>query len=433
MAEFDPPHEVASLGGNPLSSLRYRDNRVFWIGTSFSSIGQAAFLVASSWLAFRLGGSGAVGIVTFATMIPLFLATLAGGVLADRQERRRLVLAAEAAQGVLALVIAVLAWRGAMGLAQLVVLVFLTGVARAIEMPTVQTVLPNLVPRDELLNIFSLNNLANRGSRFVGPALVATLLELRGPAPAFLVIALLYLLALSQVVRVPRMRQTHVSQLNLRQQVAEGAHYIAGHSPLGLLLLVVVLHCLLTMSFDSTLPLFASQNLNGDGAIYSTMVSAMGLGSIVAALLLASIHSQRGRGALLLIGGIGSGAATALMAISMNNLLALSAIFLVGMMTTWFMTLANTMMQEAVPDGLRGRISGIYLMSASGVMSFGNLGAGYLAARYGSAAVLGLPALGFIVLLLAFSGLRPALRRLYRAGSFSLEQPGALEPLNVAD
>ena len=176
---MDEP-STASLSGNPLSSLRFRDNRVFWLGTSFSSIGQAAFLVASSWLAFRLDGSSAVGIVTFATMIPLFLATLIGGVLADRRERRFLVLSSEAAQGVIAVVIALLALRGSMPLWGLVALVFLAGIARAIEMPTVQAVLPSLVPRDELLNIFSLNNMANRGSRFVGPALIAPILGLGG-------------------------------------------------------------------------------------------------------------------------------------------------------------------------------------------------------------------------------------------------------------
>lgn len=427
---------VPTRRGNPLSSLRFRDNRVFWLGTSCSSIGQAAFLVASSWLAFRLGGSGAVGLVTFATMIPLFLATLVGGVLADRRERRSLVLASEAAQGVIAVVIAVQALRGAMPLAALVALVFLAGVARAIEMPTVQTVLPSLVPRDELLNIFSLNNLASRGSRFVGPALVAPILGLGGRhagALAYLVIAALYLLALLQVLRVPTMRQTHRTTLNVRQQVVEGVRYLGAHSVLGLLLGVVILHCLLTMSFDSTLPLFASQNLHGSGAIYSSMVSAMGLGSIAAALLLAGMHSPRRRGALLFIGGVGSGFATGLMAIAMNNLLALGAIFLVGVTTTWFMTLANTMMQEAVPDRLRGRVSGIYLMSASGVMSFGNLGAGYLAARYGSAPVLGWPALLFVVLLLVISGVRPALRRLYRAGTFATERTGSAAPLTLAD
>ena len=432
---MDEPSTTA-LSGNPLSSLRFRDNRVFWLGTSFSSIGQASFLVASSWLAFRLDGSGAVGIVTFATMIPLFLATLVGGVLADRRERRFLVLSAEAAQGVIAVAIALLALRGSMPLWGLVALVFASGIARAIEMPTVQAVLPSLVPRDELLNIFSLNNLANRGSRFVGPALIAPILGLgglRAAAFAYLIIAVCYLLAILQVARVPKMHRQHETTLNVRQQVVEGVHYLRAHSVLGLLLGVVVLHCLLTMSFDSTLPLFASQNLHGSGAIYSSMVSAMGLGSIAAALLLAGMRSERGRGALLLIGGLGSGVATAVMAISMNSLFALSAIFLVGAVTTWFMTLANTMMQEAVPDQLRGRVSGIYLMSASGVMSFGNLGAGYLAANIGSAPVLGFPALLFIVLLLVISGVRPSLRHLYRAGTFAAEPAGSLSPLTPAD
>jgi MFS family permease len=278
--------------------------------------------------------------------------------------------------------------------------------------------------------------MANRGSRFVGPALIAPILGLgglRAAAFAYLIIAVFYLLAILQVARVPKMHRQHETTLNLRQQVAEGVRYIGSHSVLGLLLGVIVLHCLLTMSFDSTLPLFASQNLHGDGAIYSSMVSAMGLGSIAAALLLAGLRSERWRGALLLIGGLGSGLATALMAISMNNLLALSAIFLVGVMTTWFMTLANTMMQEAVPDQLRGRVSGIYLMSASGVMSFGNLGAGYLAANFGSAPVLGLPALLFIVLLVVISGVRPSLRRLYRAGTFAAEPGASLPPLTPAD
>lgn len=409
-------HSPRRVRANPLSSLRYRDNRVFWFGTTLSSIGQAAFLVSSSWFAFRLGGSGAVGLVTFATMVPLFLATLLGGLLADRADRRLLVLSTEALQGFIALVIGVQAIRGAMLLPELVLLVFLSGIARAIEQPTVQTVLPSLVPQDELLNIFALSNLATRGSRFAGPALVATLLATRGAGPAFVVIAILYLLAIGQVRRVPLKRQAALAPISLMEQVKEGGRYIRVQGAIALLLGVIVLHCLLTMAFDATLPLFASQNLRGDGAIYSSLISAMGLGSIVAALALAATHSRRQRGALLLVGGIGSGVATATMAVMMSNLLALTAIFLIGAMTTLFMTIANTMMQEAVPDYLRGRISGIFLMSASGVMSFGNLGMGYLAARIGAPLALGPPALLFIVLLLILSGLRPVLRRLYRDG-----------------
>jgi MFS family permease len=404
------------IRANPLSSLRYRDNRVFWFGTTLSSIGQAAFLVSSSWFAFHLGGSGAVGLVTFATMVPLFLATLLGGLLADRMDRRKLVLGTEATQACIALVIGVLAIRGAVALPGLVALVFASGVARAIEQPTVQTVLPSLVPRGELLNIFALNNMANRGSRFAGPVLIASLLATRGAGPAYLVIAALYVLAFSQVLRVPMVRQAPLGPIGLVDQIKEGGRYIREQGVIALLLGITVLHCLLTMAFDATLPLFASQSLHGDGAIYSSLVSAMGLGSIIAALVLAAMHSRRQRGVMLFIGGIGSGLATATMAVMMNNLLALTSIFMIGATTTFFMTITNTMMQEAVPDQLRGRISGIFLMSASGVMSFGNLGMGYLAARVGAPLALGPPALLFIVLLLVISALRPVLRHLYRDG-----------------
>lgn len=417
MEQRDQSHRTPPrIRANPLSSLRYRDNRVFWFGTTLSSIGQAAFLVSSSWFAFRLGGSGAVGVVTFATMIPLFLATLLGGLLADRADRRLLVLITEAAQGIIALIIGVQALRGAMPLPELVLLVFASGIARAIEQPTVQTVLPSLIPRDELLNIFALSNLATRGSRFAGPAIIATLLATRGAGPAFLVIAVLYVLAIGQVLRVRLTRQAALAPISVVEQIKEGGRYVREQGAITLLLGMIVLHCLLTMAFDATLPLFASQNLRGDGAIYSSLISAMGLGSIFAALILAGMHSRRQRGALLFVGGIGSGIATAAMAVMMNNLLALTSIFIVGAMTTLFMTLANTMMQEAVPDYLRGRISGIFLMSASGVMSFGNLGMGYLAARVGAPLALGPPALLFIVLLLVISGVRPVLRRLYREG-----------------
>jgi MFS family permease len=348
--------------------------------------------------------------------VPLFLATLLGGLLADRMDRRKLVLGTEAAQACIALALGVLAIRGAVALPGLVALVFASGVARAIEQPTVQTVLPSLVPRGELLNIFALNNMANRGSRFAGPVLIASLLATRGAGPAYLVIAALYVLAFSQVLRVPMVRQAALGPITLVEQIKEGGRYIREQGVIALLLGVTVLHCLLTMAFDSTLPLFASQNLHGDGAIYSSLVSAMGLGSIVAALVLAAMHSRRQRGVMLFIGGIGSGLATAAMAVMMNNLLALLSIFMIGATTTFYMTISNTMMQEAVPDRLRGRISGIFLMSASGVMSFGNLGMGYLAARVGAPLALGPPALLFIVLLLVISGLRPVLRHLYRDG-----------------
>jgi MFS family permease len=413
---------------NLLSSLKFRDSRVFWIGTTFASIGQAAFLVSSGWLAFQLGGSGAVGIVTFATMLPLLLATPVGGLLADRMDRRSLVIGAEIVQCGVALVLGVQTVLGPMPLVELVPLVFLSGIARAVELPTVQTVLPNLVPPDELLNTFAMNSLGTLGSRFAGPAMMAPVLATRGAGLAYLMIGALYLPALAFVLRVPQMPRVDLATVSVREQILEGGRYIRQRGIVALLLGVVVLHCSLTMCFDSTLPLFAKQNLRGDGAIYSSLVSAIGLGAIAASLLLAGVRSPSVRGALLFVGAIASGAATALMATASVWALAMLAMLAVGASQALFMTLAITLVQEAVPDVLRGRVTGLFIMSAGGIMSFGNLANGYLAGRFGASPVLGLPAVAFVVLVLLISGLRPALRRLYEEGRLPADR---LDPVPV--
>jgi len=414
---------------NLLSSLRYRDSRVFWAGATFASIAQAAFLVSTGWLAFQLKGSGAVGIVTFATMLPLLLATPVGGLLADRMDRRTLVIGAQIAQGSVALALGVQTILGTTPFAEFVALVFVSGIARAVELPTVQTMLPNLVPPRELLNTFSLNGLGTLGSRFVGPAAMAPILATRGAGLAFLIIAALYLPALVFVLRVPRMPRANLSTVGVGEQIREGGRYIRQRGIVALLLGVVVLHCSLTMAFDSTLPLFANQNLRGNGAIYSSLVASIGLGAIAATLFLAGVRSRALRGILLLVGAVASGIATVLMSLSGVWIFAALSMFIVGASQALFMTLAFALVQEAVPDALRGRVTGLFIMSAGGIMSFGNLANGYLAGRFGASPVLGIPGVVFIIAVLLISGLRPALRRLYAEGALPVDR---LEPVAIA-
>ena len=405
-----------------LSSLKYRESRTFWYGATIASIAQAAFLVSAGWLAFQLNGSGAVGIVTFATMLPLLIATPVGGLLADRMDRRTLVIGAQIVQGVVALALGVQTMAGAMPFAALVPLVFLSGIARAVELPTVQTMLPSLVPPGELLNTYSLNGLGTLGSRFAGPAAMAPVLATRGAGLAFLIIAALYLPALTFILRVPRMPRADLARVGVGEQIREGGRYVRRRWIVALLLGVVVLHCTLTMAFDSTLPLFAKQNLRGEGAIYSSLVAAIGLGAIAATLFLAGVRSPTMRGTLLFVSAVGSGVATMLMSIAGLWALAMLAMFVVGASQALFMTLAITLVQEAVPDALRGRVTGIFIMSAGGIMSFGNLANGYLAGRFGASPVLGLPALLFVALVLLISALRPALRRLYEEGTLPADR-----------
>jgi MFS family permease len=170
------------------------------------------------------------------------------------------------------------------------------------------------------------------------------------------------------------------------------------------------------MSFDAVLPLVAEETLGGKGAVYSSLVAAGGIGAIVGSLVLAGLRVRTRRGSLLLLSGLGSGVTAILLAISGIWPVAALAMVGVGLSQAMFMTLSNTLVQEAVPDAVRGRVTSVFLMSAGGIMSFGNLANGTLADRFGVWPVLAAPGLAYIVILLTVSATRPALRTVYREG-----------------
>lgn len=405
------------LTGAVFLSLRYRNNRVFWIGTSISSIAQAAFLVSASWLAYEQGGASAAGIITFAVMFPFLLSTPIGGLLADRLDRRSIVLVTQVMQAALAALLGVLALADALPLWLLFALVLVSSAARTVELPTVSAVLPNLVPAEALLNNFSLNSLATLGARFVGPVLLAPVLALGGASAAFFVIAMLYLPAYFYVRRTPPMPRGKLAVQGLAAQVVEGGRFIRAHGMIALLLGLLVLHCWLSMSYDSTLPLVAESNLGGSGATYSSLVAGSGIGAIIGSLVLAGLRRRERRGPFLVLSAIFSGLTVAFVAVSGIWALAFVAMVAVGMSQAVFMTLTMTLVQESVPDALRGRVTGLFLMSAGGVMSFANLGHGYLADRFGALPVLAIPALTFVVIVVTISALHTQLRRIYREGT----------------
>jgi MFS family permease len=184
----------------------------------------------------------------------------------------------------------------------------------------------------------------------------------------------------------------------------------------------------MTMSYDSTLPLVADENLGGSGATYSSLVAWSGAGAILGSLVLAGMRGRSRRGPLLLAGAVFSGLTIAAVGISEIWAVALLAMVTVGASQAIFMTLTMTLVQEAVPDALRGRVTGLFLMSAGGVMSFANLGHGYLADQFGAFPVLALPAMMFVGIVLLVSVLHARLRRVYRDGALPAATAPVLSP-----
>ena len=401
--------------GGMFEAVRHRGFRLLWTGSIASSVAYMTVLTARGWVAFDLHNhSSTVGVVVFASFLPSLLITPFAGVLADRYDRRTLLLVMQ----VLGLASTLgLAWYVAMGghsAWPLVIFSFINGASRSSSTPVEQAMLAKLVPERDLLNAVSLLQANVNGSRLAGPLLAAPLLHVAGGAGAFLVASALYVVAIYQLLilgTVPHQRSG--SATNPLGQLGQGIRYAVATPVVSSLVLLVSLHCLFAMGYDAALPRLAADALGASGKEYSFLVMAIGAGSLLGALTLAGIARGAHRGGLLFATSILSGLTLWPLAYANNWPAALLAAALVGMSQAMFIALATTSLQMIIPDHIRGRVLGLYWGTTGGMMAFGNLAVGRWADRWGVGPVLAIPGILFVAMTF-LTLLTPTLRAIYR-------------------
>ena len=432
---LEPGKVGHSLSSRFLVSLQYPDFRRLWYATLSSQSAAWALIVARGTLAKTATDSDLwVGIVTFAAMIPAVFMSPIAGFLADRFDRRTVLAWAYVVNLSHNLLLAVLVvtmvdkiegWH-------LVILSLLNGSARTTQQPASQALMANTVPREHLLNAVSLFQVTQHGSRFVGPFLILLILWVTGPWLAdnqdwvfFLPVAL-YLVGLGLVSRI-RTASTGVVETGaamgivFRNMIA-GLRYMY-RTPLVLsLILLVVAHCALTMSFESLFPALSVDRLGmeeGAGVLsgFGYLMVGYGAAAFVMALALAGVQSERTRGRLFLWLAILSGLTPIALSISPNLPLAILAVAGMGASQGGFMTLSHAMIQTISPDAIRGRLMGVYTWHIQGFMASFNLLNGGLAGINGLTApiILGAGGVGFLMVM-AFSFARIPLRHIYARG-----------------
>ena len=364
-----------------------------------------ALIVARGWLVFDLtGSSGLVGVVTFAAMIPRFLISPFAGLLADRVDRRILLAWAFGINIVQNLVLAILTVLGLIEVWHLVVLSFVNGSARAFQMPASGSLLPNLIPREYLLNAIALNSATLHGTRLFGPLMTGPLLAISstafGPGLAFLLCTALYILGLVVVASIRTVSRGSIQvDKGVIDNLLAGLKYVYRDNLLKPLIIIVAVHCALTMSFESLLPVFAREQLGAEGSGFGYMMMAVGAGAIMGVACLTVVRSGHIRGRLLFISGIVSGLAPALLAMCSSMTMALFAAMLMGLSQGCFMTLFTTIVQSVVPDSIRGRVTSVTNLHIGGIMAAFNLVNGSLADISGSPIILICTGLAFTILM----------------------------------
>ena len=401
--------------------MHYADYRTLWLSSAVAAASLWAMLMARGWLVFELSGSGlAVGAVTFAAMAPWALAPI-GGAFADRFDRARLVLWGRVALMGLAFALAALAFTDVIAIWHLIVIAAASGVVRIFEIPAEQALIPNVVDRDSLLNAITLASLARHGSRFIGPLVGAPLIAGVGPGWLFVLGAVFYAVSALVFIRF-RVRSsgglagTEGGFRAAGRGIREAVRYVGQHRPLMLVFALTMFHCMLVMSFDSLLPIFATDALGRGSGAFGALLAGVGAGALVGTLILSFVHNGAARGATFLGTGVLSGAAMLWLAVASGPVTAVAAAVVVGAAQAVFMALSATFIQEVVSDALRGRVMSLYVLLAAGTMATMIFGNGALADVVNVRILLIASPATFIALVLAWSLSQADLRAVYRTG-----------------
>jgi len=411
-----------------LVSLGYREYRKLWLATLCSQSASWALIVARAALVLQMTGSATwTGAVTFAAMIPSVVVSTLAGYLADRFDRRTVLACAYAVNVCDNLVLAFLVVSGLVEPWHVLILSAITGSARSTQMPSGQALMANMVPRERLLNAVSLYQATFHGSRFVGPFLILVVLWATGRQDwVFFLCAGLYILGLSTVLTVKTrsrgaMQSGRFHEIFMGNLMA-GLSYMYRHPLVLSLVLLVVAHCGMTMSFESLLPVFAQNELEMEGTAavlnwFSYLMVGFGVAALAAALMLAGVRTESARGKWLLWLGVSSGASAVVLAMSPNLPVAILSAAAMGFAQGGFMTLSHAMIQTIAPDEIRGRLLGVYSWHTNGTMAGFNLVNGALAGLAGLSAplILGAGGVGFLLVMTMSFGRIP-LRQLYSRG-----------------
>ena len=386
-----------------------------------SSAAMWTTIVASSWIVFeRSSGSGWVGIVTFAAMIPFLFVSPIGGLLGDMFDRRRVVIISFLFNGAVITALAAISITGTLQLWHVAVLVLFGGIARSIQEPALSALIPNQVPKEDLLNALILQGASRHGARFFGLIVAAPLLTFdQLGVNAVLVLSLTFQVLAAVAIAGVRTASSGETQPEhgIVRSLLDGLVFIYSHQALALFVLLVAFHCALVMSFESIMPSFSRGSLGADdSSIFNLLMMGFGAGSLVGMAVIAGVRSEKRKGQILLYTGVASGVAPILLAVSGSVPIAFIFAATMGASQATFMALTNTYVQVMAPDRLRARISSLYVLHAGGIMAFANLGYGFMADIFTAPPVLITTGALFVVVVVSLAVGQPIMRNVYRTG-----------------
>jgi len=383
-------------------ALRHRNFQLFFSGQLISLIGTWMQTVAQSWLVYRLTGSGLkLGAVGFASQIPVFLFAPLGGIVADRSNRKHVVIGTQVASMLLAFVLAALTLTHTVDhrVWLIFVLAALLGVVNAFDIPGRQSFLVDMVGKEDLMNAIALNSSMFNGARVIGPAVAGVLVARLGEGWCFFANGVSYIAVIAGLMLMNVHAPSRVSaDTSPWEHIIEGFQFVSRTAPIRALLILLGLVSVTGMPYVVLMPIFADKVLHHGGQEFASLIGshdlgavrlgilmgAAGVGALLGALTLAVRSGVKGLGTWVSVCCAGFGVSLMLFSFSRSFWLSVLLLMPVGYFIMLQMASSNTLIQVMVPDALRGRTMALYSMMFMGMAPLGALMGGALSDRLGA-------------------------------------------------
>lgn len=389
--------------------MRYPNYRAYLIGFMISGSGLWAHLTAAGFLIYDLTGSATyLGYFGFAQGFAFILLALLSGVIADRVPRRKMLILTQSGLMLQAAILAVLTFSGVVQAWHVIALTFIQGIIRALDSPNRLSFISELVDPEDLPNAIPLHSIFINTAQIIGPILAGFIYELFGPAYVFLFDAVTYL---AFTIPLMRMRTEHEKDHLQRKHTAAwselrgGVRYAFSNNIIRLLLLSLLVYNIFGLSVRNISPAWAANVLAGGAKTNSWLVAGVGVGSVMAAFLIASLSYRRVRGKLRLMGGFIYAFSLVTLTLLRVEWISIIMFTLMGMASMLVANNTLSIIQTCVSDEMRGRVTGIFTMMFMGGSTIGSLLIGYLVDQIGEPRAILI--FGFALLLLSvYLGLR---------------------------
>jgi MFS family permease len=385
--------------GRVLKAFQYRDFRLMWIGACTSTIGTWMQIVAQSWLIYSLSNSAfMLGLNEVLGGLPIFLFSLIGGVVADRMERRHLLLFSQYVQMTCAFILTALVALHVVHVWHILTLTFIAGMGQAFGGPAYSALIPTLVNKEDMPNAIALNSIQFNAAVMVGPALAGITLAKWGNVWCFFLNGVSFLAPIIALYMLRVRFAPEKTAESITASMRHGFRFIGNQSAMAALIVLAFAMTFLAVPMRTFLPMFAKNIFHRGAETYVLFLSVMGSGSIAGSLAVAAMGniSNKGRVALTTVVSLGLGIAG--LSLSHNIVLTCVMLFLSGASMMAVFASVNSLVQLIVTNEMRGRVMSIYNFAFRGGMGMGNLAAGWLVPVFTAPVVLGVN--GFVLAVL---------------------------------